>query len=78
MKTIAASASGRRVLHRPKRKLMAHHSRPSYQRMGEPRRTKETKGEVIFTSMCLVILLAFIAYFAWYLCTYLFTHNPLV
>jgi len=33
-------------------------------------RTKETKGEVIFTGVCLVILLAFIAYFARYLLMY--------
>jgi hypothetical protein len=34
-------------------------------------KSKETKGEVIFTSICIVILLAFIAYFAWYLNTYI-------
>jgi hypothetical protein len=78
MKTIiAASATGRRALHQPKRKF-AHHPRPSHQRTGQPMSTKETKGEVVFTSMCLVMLLAFVAYFAWYLYTYLFTQNPLV
>jgi hypothetical protein len=76
MKTIIAASATRRHLHQPKR--VARHPRPSHQRMGEPMRTKETKGEVIFTSMCLVILLASIAYFAWYLYTYLFTQNPLV
>jgi hypothetical protein len=39
----------------------AHHSRPSHQRMGEMRT---------------ILLLASIAYFAWY--PYLLTQNPLV
>jgi hypothetical protein len=76
MKTIIAASATRRHLHQSKR--MAHHPRPSHQRTSEPMRKKETKGEVIFTSMCLVILLASIAYFAWYLYTYLFTQNSLV
>jgi hypothetical protein len=75
MKTIiAASTTDRRTPHKPIRKFAVNHHRPSHQWMGQPRRTKETRGEVIFTSFCVVILLAFIAYFAWYL----FTYSPLV
>jgi hypothetical protein len=75
MKTIvAASATGTRVLHQAKRKHTAHHHRPSHQRMGKPSRSKETKGEIIFTTVCLVILLAFIIFFTWYL----FAYSPLV
>jgi hypothetical protein len=71
MKTIiAASATERRALHQPKRKLTAHLRRRSHQRIGNPSRSKETKGEVIFTGICLVILLAFIVFFTWYLFTY--------
>jgi len=71
MKTIIeASATGHHARHQPKRKHTVLYHRPSHQRMDRPSRSKETKGEVIFTSTCLVILLAFIAFFIWYLLTH--------
>jgi hypothetical protein len=62
MKANIGASATRHHMHQPRR--MAHHPRPSHQRMGESMRT------------ILVILLASIAYFAWY--PYLLTQNPLV
>jgi hypothetical protein len=60
MKTIiATSAAGLRAL---------HHLRPAHQQC-EPMRTNEIKSEVVLIGMGLVILLAFTAYFDWYLFT---------
>jgi hypothetical protein len=36
---------------------------------GSRNKSKETKGVVIFTTICVVILLAFYAFLAWYLFT---------
>jgi hypothetical protein len=51
-------------LHERKRKALLRPGSLLTLREDQPMRSKETKGEIIFTSICIVILLASIAYAA--------------
>jgi hypothetical protein len=51
-------------LHERKRNALLRSDSLLMLREGQPMRSKETKGEIIFTSICIVILLASIAYAA--------------
>jgi hypothetical protein len=59
-------------LHERKPKALLQSGSLLAPREGQPIRSKETKGEVVFTSICGVILLACAGYF-----TFVFTQTPL-
>jgi hypothetical protein len=58
-----------RAIREPRRRMFVkgRYGNPAGGPPGSRNKSKETKGVVIFTTICVVILLAFYAYLAWYL-----------